>query len=131
MDINALFPSDYLKAADFPAPRVLTIRTIGVEPIGDEKQNKPILHFAEETRGLVLNKTNGAMIAHTYGPETDTWLGKPIELHVEPVQFQGRVVDAIRVRVPQQALAPQPTAVPVQPSAQPAAESFHNDTVDF
>jgi hypothetical protein len=142
MDINSLFPSDYLKAADIVQPRVMTIRAIKLEEIGQDKTHKPVLFFNEETRGLVMNKTNGAMIAHTYSNETDSWLGKHVELHVEPVQFQGRIVDAIRVRVPTQPVAPaakpvpQAPEVPAQAVAQPAAvqptpEPFHNDDIDF
>lgn len=101
MNIDALFPSTYLKAADFPSPRVLTIRGIAVEDIGQDEQKKPVLYFVEEHRGLVLNKTNASMTAHLYGRETDQWVGKTLELHKEPVSLQGRVVDAIRVRAPQ------------------------------
>jgi hypothetical protein len=145
MDINALFPSDYLKAADIVQPRVMTIRAIKLEEIGQDKTHKPVLFFNEETRGLVMNKTNGAMIAHNYSNETDSWLGKPVELHVEPVQFQGRVVDAIRVRIPtpaaqtvqpaqaQPAEAAAPVAAaPVQTApAANAPEALFNDDVDF
>ena len=142
MDINTLFPSDYLKAADIVQPRVMTIRAIKLEEIGQDRTHKPVLFFNEETRGLVMNKTNGAMIAHTYSNETDSWLGKQVELHVEPVQFQGRVVDAIRVRVPDQPVTPAAQPVPQAPevpaqaitqpaSVQPAPEPFHNDDIDF
>jgi hypothetical protein len=128
-----MFPSDYLKAADFPTPKVLTIRGIGVEEIGDEKTAKPVLHFMEETRGLVLNKTNSGLIAHSMGNETDAWVGRQLELYKEPVSFQGRIVDAIRVRVQAAPVAqPAPPQPVPQPVTQPAAaETFHNDPIEF
>jgi hypothetical protein len=116
MNLDTLFPSDYLKAADILQPRMMTIRAIKLEEIGQDKTSKPVLFFSEETRGMVLNKTNAAMIAHTYGNETDSWLGRPVELHVEPVQFQGRVVDAIRVSIPP---PPAPAHVAVPPAVTP------------
>ena len=97
--------------------------SIKLEEIGQEKTSKPVLFFIEETRGMVLNKTNAGMIAHIYGNSTDAWLGKPIQLHVEPVAFQGKIVDAIRVRVP---------TAPAAPVAQPvAAPAALIDDVDF
>jgi hypothetical protein len=140
MDINTLFPSDYLKAADFPSPRVLTIRGIGVEEIGDEKTAKPVLHFMEEQRGLVLNKTNSGLIAHSLGNETDAWIGRQLELYKEPVSFQGRIVDAIRVRVAitaptaqpaPVAATPAPTVRPAPAAAPAAQEAFVQDDINF
>jgi hypothetical protein len=110
MDINSLFPSNYLRADDFVQPRVFTIRGITVEEIGEERQKKPVLQFVEDPRGLVLNKTNAGMIAHSYGKDTDGWVTRQVELRAEPVAFQGRIVNSIRVRVVQP-----PAASPVVP----------------
>ena len=81
------------------------------------------------------------MIVHAYGIETNSWLGKSLELHVEPVPFQGRMFDAIRVRVPlsQPAAAPQSAAVtqsapaPAVTSAptQPGPTEIVEDDIDF
>jgi len=103
MNIDQLFPSNYLRAEDVASPRVLTVRDIAVEELGDEKQKKPVLYFVEDARGLVLNKTNAQIVSHSLGKETGNWLGKKIELRAEPVPFQGRIVDSIRVRVIQPA----------------------------
>lgn len=122
MNINEMFPGNFLKAADFPAARTLTIKAVAIEEIGDEKARKPVLFFFEEQRGLVLNKTNANMLAHYYGPNTDAWLNRPTELFAEPVSFQGQIVSAIRVRMPQPPVMQQPAPVP-QPaqSAPPIA----------
>jgi len=98
MDINSLYKSNYLKASDFPQGRTLVIARLVIEPVGQDKEEKPVLYFRGEDRGLVLNRTNAAMIAHAHGNDTDRWPGKCVELRCEPVAFQGKVVDAIRVR---------------------------------
>ena len=127
MDINELYPSNFLKAADLKGqPRTLTIQAVAPETIGDN-ETKPVMRFVGMSKGLVLNKTNGMLLASTLGPETDAWIGKPIELYSEKVQFQGRIVDAIRVResMPAPAAAapqpvPQPVPQPAPAEAQPA-----------
>lgn len=40
------------------------------------------------------------VVAEAYGSETDLWNGRPVQLRVEKVTFQGRLVDAIRLRLP-------------------------------
>jgi hypothetical protein len=101
MKISSAFPSDYLKAADLDedTPRTLKMQRIefGVK-IGDDE--KPILYFSGEPKGLVLNKTNANIIKKTYGEETDDWIGKDIVLYFAMVEFKGDMVEAIRVRAP-------------------------------
>ena len=98
-NINNLFPSKWLKAQDLGGKEVtVTIANMVMEDVEQGKGPQPVLHFHGKEKGLVLNKTNAMLIAHTYGPDTDAWVGKAVILHVEPVQFQGRVVDAIRCK---------------------------------
>ncbi len=99
-DIMNAFPSDYLKEADLMgSPRALTMTSVSVEKVGDD--TKPVVHFQEDTRGLVLNKTNANTISDVYGRETDDWTGKKIELYPHTTEYQGRMVPCIRVRKPQ------------------------------
>ena len=49
---------------------------------------------------MVLNKTNAMKIAELHGNETNDWYDKIIEIYAAEVDFQGRSVDAIRVRAP-------------------------------
>ena len=105
MNINEAFPSKYLKAADIkgkPPVRVV-IESIKLEQMEENKPDsiKPVIHFEGKKLGFACNKTNAAMITHSYGPETDNWIGKAIELRCEPVAFQGKIVDSIRVAVAQ------------------------------
>lgn len=109
MKISEAFPSKYMKAEDFEEGevRILTIRNIEIEELGQDKNKKeakPVISFREpNTKGLVLNKTNAAIIAKFYGDEMDDWIGKKIALHVIEVESFGDVVKAIRVKTKQPA----------------------------
>ena len=118
MDINNSFPSNYQKAADLKGQaRQVVIADVAPEDMGSG-ETKPVARFNGLDRGLVLNKTNSMMVASHFGSETNTWIGKTIELYPDKVPFQGQIVDAIRVRVP---VPPaQPAATPAQPVAPPA-----------
>lgn len=65
------------------------------------KTRKGIITFRGKTKALVCNKVNANLIAEMYGPETDNWIGKEIYLYVARVEFGGKLVDGIRVRLPQ------------------------------
>jgi SpoIID/LytB domain protein len=98
MNINAAFPSTYLKAADLQGKRVVVgIDRVSIEEVGGE--HKPVVYFIGKDRGLILNKTNGNIIAEMYGPETDDWHAQKITLYPARVEFQGKIVDAIRVHL--------------------------------
>jgi len=97
MRISEAFPSQYLKAADLQKRTIrVVIDRVTTEDIGSD--NKPVLYFQGEEKGLVLNKTNSNNIAYLFGDETDDWTGRDIELFPTIVDFQGRPVEAIRVR---------------------------------
>lgn len=99
MNINGVFPSDFLKAIDLKGRTIkVTIEGCTMEEIGSDK--KPVLHFAGKDKGLVLNKTNASMLASAFGPETDAWAGKSIEMRPDKTQFNGQLVDCIRVQIP-------------------------------
>ena len=99
MNINSAFPSKYIKASDLNGSSVkVTIREVRMEDLGDE--SKPVAYFENKSKGLVLNITNSRLIAERLGGETDDWIGKDIEIYADKVPFQGRIVDAVRVRPP-------------------------------
>ena len=97
---------DYMKAVDLPKPILLTIA--GVSTTKMEDQERLVLHFANEERSLLCNKTNLQLLSHFMGStETDNWTGKQIVLYNDPtIMFSGKMVGGIRVRLPQ-AVAPQ------------------------
>src|SRR3990167_5350243 len=99
MDINTAFPGNYLKAADLKGRNVpVTIERVEMEDVGGD--HKPVVYFQGAERGLVLNKTNASIISDMYGSETNLWGGKRVVLYTARVEFQGRLVDAIRVQHP-------------------------------
>jgi len=123
MDINSLFPSNYLKASDLQGQvRRVTIEACQPEQLS-QCEIKPALQFRGVPKKLILNKTNGLLIAARFGAETEAWSGREIELYPENVMFQGQVVPAIRVRVPiGAAQAPAAAADPFAQAAPPPAQ---------
>ena len=105
MNIEAAFPSKYLKASDLlERPHTVIMDRVVQEEIGQGDMDlKPVLYFKKATKGLVLNVTNGRMIASAYGNETEDWSGLEIEIYPDRTPFKSQIVDCIRVRVPQQA----------------------------
>lgn len=66
---------------------------------GQPQEMKWIIHFSE-CKPLVLNSTNGQLIAQALGsPETDDWKGKEIVLYNDPnVSFGGQLTGGVRAR---------------------------------
>ena len=99
MNVNEAFPSKYLKASDLSGKKVrVMISKVDMEEVGDG--NKPVAYFAGKQKGLVLNKTNAMIIASQYGPETNGWEGAEIDLYPGKTQFNGQMVDCLKVEVP-------------------------------
>ncbi len=98
--ISEAFPSNYLKAIDLNNRTIkLKIDKVVFEEIGQNKDRKPVMYFADTKKGLVLNKTNAEQIGSRCGQHMEAWSGKEIELFPQMVPFQGQSVAAIRVRV--------------------------------
>ena len=117
VNINTLYPSTYLKAADLAGKAAkVTIRAVVMEKIGSDI--KPVLYFQGKEKGMVLNKTNGMTIAQAYGHDTDDWAGGNIEVFPAYVDFQGKQVEGLRVRMP----AAGPASARVAPNARARAE---------
>lgn len=97
MDMNQLFPSNFLKAADLAGPITVAIKAVSMQTIGQDSKPKPVLTFLDLTKEMVLNKTNAQAIAKLYGANTDGWAGKQIVLARQNVDFRGQSTIAIRV----------------------------------
>lgn len=120
MKISQAFAGSYLKAADVMQPITLTVQSVTMEQIGEERSSKPVVRFYGESRGLVLNKVNGLEISQWYGDDTSGWIGQPVELFASSTFFGGKSVPCVRVRRPTAApLQAPPAAAPLQ--APPAA----------
>ena len=99
MRVSEEFPSQYLKAADLQGREVkVVMANVEREKIGAD--NKLVLYFKGKDKGVVLNKTNAATISDAYGDETEEWYDQPLILFSVKTDYQGKVVDAIRCRVP-------------------------------
>ena len=116
MNIREQFPSAWLKAGDLNG----TSHTVTIDRVEKAEMNdgasKPVVYFQNRTAGLVLNKTNAAILDDLFGPLTESWAGQPVVLRTEKVSYQGSMVDGIRLAAP----AAQPTAPAAQPATQPA-----------
>lgn len=134
MNLNQLYPSNYLKAEDLQGREVtVTIDRVVVEKLGQD--DKPIMYFQGKQKGVVLNKTNATNIGSVYGGETTAWTGKKVTLFPAWVDFQGKSVQAIRIRPAfdqqaQQQPVPQPVAAPVSPP-QSMGASMPSDQIPF
>lgn len=99
MKISEEFPSQYLKASDLGGRDVrVTMGRVEREKIGTD--NKLVLYFKGKEKGLVLNKTNAGTIGDAYGDDTEDWYDQPLILFSVKTDYQGKVVDATRCRVP-------------------------------
>ena len=99
MKISEEFPSKWIKAADLQDRNVMVVMAnVEKEEIG--KEMKLVLYFKGKERGLVLNKTNSNTIVDAYGDDTEDWFGKEIVLFPIMTDFQGKSVEAVRVRAP-------------------------------
>ncbi len=95
--INDVFGGGFLKAEDL-AGRSPTVRIERVEVKEFDDGKKLIIHFEGKDKALVCNKTNSSIIAEVLGSDdTDEWEGKKIVLMTKKVEFQGKLVPAIRV----------------------------------
>lgn len=125
-DIGEVYQSnsDYLKAADIGANFwTATIRSVDMKSF-DDGSRKLLLMFNELDKGLVLNKTNADTIGALYGVNTDDWIGRQIMMFTAPVDYQGKKVDAIRVRAPAPQNRPQQRS---QPPRQPIPAGNYNE----
>lgn len=100
MKVSEAFPSKYISAADIPAENIRLVMA-HTDPTEMEGKSKIVLFFQGAKKGLVLNKTNASNIAEAYGDDTDDWAGKEIILFTTWVDYQGKSVEAVRVRAPQ------------------------------
>ena len=112
MNINDVFSSNYLKAADVQGQIQLVMARTAMEQLGDEM--KLVLFFQGHEKGMVMNKTNSANVANMYGPETDNWVNQPIVLASAMTDYQGKSVPCLRLYPPQQQ-----AAAPAMQAAQP------------
>jgi hypothetical protein len=97
--LSEVFQGMYLKADDLKGKAVkVKIEDVTLKEFDDG--NKIIIKFEGKDKELVANKTNCAIIQEVLGSDdTDDWIGKSITLYTKKVEFQGKLVPAIRVKL--------------------------------
>jgi hypothetical protein len=99
-DLDNLYGSKYLSAGhveeDFTTS-IVDVTTETFEKSGEPARTKAVLWLADEDRPLILNKTNALALGAEYGKNFKGWIGKPVEIRKERVNFGGKPVEALRV----------------------------------
>lgn len=101
-DVNEIYQSnsDFLKADDIGNNFwTMTISAVEMKAF-DNGERKLAVAFENHDKTLLLNMTNARAISDLYGGGTDGWIGRQIMLFTMPVDYQGKKVNAIRVRGP-------------------------------
>jgi hypothetical protein len=118
-DSELLHPSKYWRGVDMEGADVTV--TIGrVEKgadlmmAGGKSEQKPVVHFSDSDKALVLNKTNRATIRILYGRVVADWIGKRVTLYAAPFRGADKCV-RIRERVP---------SAPTRAAAQPRPDGW-------
>lgn len=148
MHISGLKQSKFLTRADVGQGILVTIREIFQDNVAKEgapEELKWCISFDEAEKPMVLNATNGQIIASIVkSEETDTWPGHKVVLYDDPnVSFGGKLVGGIRVRaprgqaaakagaVPKTAGVPTPKPRPAPAHIEPVPEPAGDDDVPF
>lgn len=121
--VSDMIVSKFLRKEDFEEDQVCTIRGVKLEDMpGDDGQQKWVLYFKENQKGMALNVTTIRVLEKAFGDDSDQWIGKRVMVYVDPnVSFGGRVVGGLRLRTPKAKPAEQSQATP------PADPDFDDD----
>lgn len=97
-----VFPSKHLSAGDlakYPHGITLVIDRVAFEQVGKDKDNRAVLYFRGAQKGLIMNKTNWTRIEQSTGQrDTDYWPGWAVTLYPTTTTYEGKEVDAIRIK---------------------------------
>lgn len=102
-DYRKFMDKSFLGAWDVPEGEdlVLTIDHAEQNEV-QNKQGKDVkltIHFIEDKKPMILNKTNSESISKTVGSKkVEDWKGKAISIYVAQVNAFGGTTDALRVR---------------------------------
>jgi hypothetical protein len=133
--------SKYLSANDLTQEKAFRIKSATAEMVrrGNVQEQRPVLWFTNHTKGLVLNTTNLRTLKGAFGDNMETWVGKVIIVFPTQTDFGGKMVGALRVRIPppKQAVAGngQPTKIVQQevlpPEPKPPLKDDLDDEIGF
>ena len=97
--VSEMIVSKFLRKEDFDEDRVLTIKGVKLEDVGNQGEQRWVVHFREVDKGMVLNITSIRVLEGAYGDDSDGWIGKVITLYAEP-EAKSDSGYAARVKVP-------------------------------
>lgn len=99
-NLDEIYPSksNHLKADDLQG-RSVNVAIESVDTATFDDGTKIVLKFQGKEKTMVLNKTNAKKIGEYYGGNTDDWIGKPVIVFPDKTDFNGKMVDCLRVRV--------------------------------
>ena len=114
-NVNDLKTSKFLTKHDVEPAILVTIERDELVNVALETQapeEKYVLYFKELEKPLVLNMTNGQLIAAIIGSENSgDWAGKQVVLYNDKtVMYAGKLTGGIRVRAVQQPVQQAATA---------------------
>ncbi len=116
--IGDIYGGNYLKADDIKGKGDIRVQIDQVTYDEYDGKKRAVLHFKGRDKVLPLNVTNANMLAEILSTdEMDEWQGKRITLYTTRVDFQGKRVDAIRIKE-----AKAPAFAPVKPAPKPEPE---------
>ena len=94
--------SNYLKAPDItPEGQTMTVLKVVEEQVGRDQEKKLVVFFAENEKGLVMNKTNIQFLIDTVGGETDEWVGEEVVVYNDPaITFGSKTTGGLRIKAP-------------------------------
>lgn len=129
MSMSELYPSDWLVGDEVAEHGPFTVDIIGVklEPFVNNGRavDKPTLHFQQDVKPMVVNKTNAAFLFETFG-KPSTWKGQRVELSsIRSKKPDGSPCNSIEIRraLPPEATAPMPPADSTEPPPPSDADS--------
>jgi hypothetical protein len=124
---SAYDQSKYFRAEEITQEKTLRIKTVTEElvGVGADQEKKLVVWFTNSPKGLALNRTNNRTLRGVYGDDTAGWAGKLIVVFQTTADYRGRLVPALRVRIPppKHASGNGRTAKPA-PAQQSAPEQF-------
>lgn len=81
---------------------ILTIKSCANEMVNGtdgKKEQCLVIHFVENQKPMILNKTNAKIISKVHGtPYIEQWAGRKIQIYSAQVSAFGTTTDALRIR---------------------------------
>jgi hypothetical protein len=115
--------SRFLKAADLDGgEKKVRIKSVTEEKVGPDKDQKLVVWFTNDKRGFILNQTNNRILREAFGDETESWAGKIVVLFSSMIDFRGRMMPGLRVRIPPPKDDGRAVTQPVKPASKPVVD---------